>query len=353
MGKVSKIRWPKGLDTSGWEYMRTHEIEGVGRDYVRIGASDISVITGSNKYKCPARLYHHLTGYHHSFLLTETTLAGHLAEETVMKRWEGYVLGDDYQSLLNVRDGKRVRKVKKADFFLVNSEYPQLFASLDYVFVGKQFSPWTGERYLPLTPNEIKNSREQFYKLWPDGVAQQYKEQVHVQMMMGNTEVTVFHVYLDGSKYIVREIEREKELCQYIDFKSRGFAEIVASGKECVKGMAEAKELGDEKMWEAFKAMYDNVTPEPIGLDDDVDLNKELLDPAIEDLHREATEEEAGWIQSYKVAGDIIKSMQSDQNISKSKLLANIGEYERLTSEFGVFHCRRGREGKRDYVAIK
>src|SRR5690606_19011110 len=150
---ITKIKWPRGLDTNGWEQMRA-EVEGIGRDYVRIGASDVSVVTGSNRFKCPQRLFHHLTGFHHSFFITESTLAGHLAEATVMKRWEGYTPDDEYQSLMNVRDGIRLRKVRKADFFLINSKYPNLSASLDYVFVGKQYSPWTGAKYHPLTPNE-------------------------------------------------------------------------------------------------------------------------------------------------------------------------------------------------------
>lgn len=359
MAKPIKIKWPKGLDTAGWEHMRTYEIEGVGNEEItRIGASDISVVTGSNKWKCPQRLFHHLTGYHHSFLLTERTLAGHLAEPTVMKRWEGYVPDDEYQSLLNVRDGVRIRKMKKADFFLLNPKYPQLFASIDYLPVGAQYSPWTGQKYHPLTPNEIKNTTEHYYKLWPDGIAQQYKEQLHVQMMNGGTEVGLLHVYMDGCKYVVREVEYERELGEYIDHVSREFASNVSIGKVCVNGMKEAERLGDEKMAEDFKALYDSITPEAIGMSgdgkdgDNVLLAKELYEDD-NGLTKQGDETDAYHMAQYLKCNRVIKSANVYKDELKAKLLLSCEDFEGIEVGEHRMINRRAKDGKRAYFSIK
>jgi hypothetical protein len=358
-GKITRVKWPKGLDTSGWEHMRTHMIEGVGNpDVVRIGASDISVLTGSNKWKCAQRLFHHLTGYHHSFLLTETTLAGHLAEPTVMKRWEGYVHGDEYQSLLNVRDGVRVRKTRKADFFLLNSKYPNLFASLDYIPSGVQHSPWTGEKYKPLTPNEIKTTSEHYYRLWPDGIAQQYREQLHVQMMLGGTEVGLLHVYLDGRKYIVREVEYDPELGEYIQHVSGEFANVVTAGKVCVAGMREAERLGDTGMSEDFQAMYDTITPDPIGMGgdgkdgDNVLLAKELFEDS-NDIIRQGDEDDLWNMNQYLKCNSIIKKVNIYKDELKARLLLSCGEFEGIEINDRKLINRRAKEGKKAYFSIR
>src|SRR5699024_12747102 len=85
-------------------------LEGIGdTESVRIGASDVSVILGTNKWKCPARLFHHLTGFHDSFFMTERTISGHLMEDIIKRRWEALDTEDEMATLENVMEGTRLR----------------------------------------------------------------------------------------------------------------------------------------------------------------------------------------------------------------------------------------------------
>lgn len=351
--KPIKITWDK---SKSWEEMR-REMEGIDADYTRTGASDISVITGSNKYKCPQRLFYHQTGYYNSFFITERTLAGHLAEPVVMRRWEGFIPEDEQQSLLNSKNGVRLRKMKQANFFLINPEYPTLFASIDYVPVGKQYSPFTGELYHPLTPNEIKNTSYHYWKLWEDGITQQYLEQLNVQMMLGGTEVAVFHVYLDGVNYKVREVEREHELCQYLDHVSREWADKVNAGKECVRGMKEAEALGETSMWEDFKATFDIITPEPIGMSgdskdgDNVLLLKELYDDS-NGLEKIGDDKDEWAMNQYLKCNKTITKINTYKDRLKAEILLSLEDFEVLKAGERKAVFRRG-PNRRDYFSIK
>src|SRR5690606_5089253 len=110
MSKPVKITWPKNLGLEDWGRMRK-EIEGIGYDHVRIGASDVACAIGKSEWKSPARLYAHLCGAHDSFFIKETTAAGHLLEAVNAARYMAYVPGDEQQTLLNWQHGVKVRKI--------------------------------------------------------------------------------------------------------------------------------------------------------------------------------------------------------------------------------------------------
>lgn len=213
--KLTKIKW-SSKSMEDWALERKN-MEGLNSpDVVRIGASDVSVCTGSNKWKCPQRLFYHLTGYHSSFFITETTLAGHLMEKVTISRWESYVADNEQQSLENSLNGVAVRKMSKANYFLTNSEYPNCFVSLDYTPKGKQYSPFTGELYPSMMPVELKHTNNQFYLKWTDGCALQYLEQIQYQMLISNTKIALLLVLIDGVKFKVKEIESDPVKPSYL-----------------------------------------------------------------------------------------------------------------------------------------
>jgi hypothetical protein len=162
---------------------------------------------------------------------TAKSVGGHLLENVVASNWESWTPNEE-EFLLNLERSIKLRKTKKADFFLMNDEYPQLFVSVDRLHDGQTFSPFTGQEYAELTPIELKTTERDYYKLWEDGITQPYKEQVMSQMMVTGTEVAVFNVLVNGVYFHTREVEFDKVLSQFIDHETRQFAQLCIAGKQ-------------------------------------------------------------------------------------------------------------------------
>jgi len=277
MGKIKRIKWKDG-DFSEWENQRK-EMEGVGLDYdyVRIGASDISVVTGTNRWKEKRRLFMHLTGEYSNFQLSETTVSGHLLEEVIVKRWESYDKDDQQAGLTNTLRGIKVRNLEKARFFLLNSDYPDFFISLDYIPDGEQYSPFTGELYHELTPHELKHTNYNYFCQWENGITKAYYDQIQTQMLLTNTDLAVFHVLVDGVKYHVKEFARDQKRIDEIVAEVKAFCKLVRDGKDAYRGMLTAP---TEEMREAFKNIYENMLPPFEGMKDGVALADELWLPS-------------------------------------------------------------------------
>lgn len=347
-GKIEKIKWPKKINLDQWGTLR-REIEGVGNpNVVRIGASDLSVCTGTNTFKCPARLYHHLCGAHQSWFITESTASGHALEPIIAQRFEGYVPDDLEASLINFQNGFKVRKLKKADFFILNSAYPHMSASLDYVFSGKQYSPWTGSLYAPLTPIENKSTNKGYFMHWKDGITPSYYEQVQGQMLLTNTEVCVFNVLVDGVKYHVREVEADKEVQKYIVFKVNEFVERVKVGKVAYQLMQESKSQSE---YEDFKALYDQAEPNPVAMDDNLELENELHTSS--ELLKSATEEDEELMKQYLSASSQIKQLEETKTLCRIKLVKESNGFEGVESDSYRMLNRPTTKFKKGYFAIK
>lgn len=273
--KIQKIKWAKNLKLSDWAIERG-KVEGIGtQDIVRIGGSDVSVCTGSNTFKCPQRLYYHLTGLHTSFTITERTLAGHLQEPIIQQHFEAYNTTDKIKYLIDTQDKVRHRKLSKANYFLLHEDYPNSFISLDYTIEGNQFSALTGDKYVKGTPVEMKTTDKFYYMMWKDGITQAYYDQIQTQMLISGKDMCVFLVYvMDSREYKEKEFYADKERQAFIVEKVNEFAERVKVGKMALQGMSEC-EHGSED-WIGFKEIFDRATPDAVAMEDNVTLQKEL-----------------------------------------------------------------------------
>lgn len=357
--KITKIKWAKGGDMDAWGNQRL-EIEGLNHsDIVRIGASDVSVITGTNKWKCPMRLFYHLTGYHRSFFITETTLAGHKMEPVTIDRWESYVVGNEEQSLLNSLNGVKVRKMTKAKYFLLNSAYPNSFASLDYTPKGVQYSPFTGEEYPKLMPVELKHSNKQYYLKWTDGCAAQYYDQLQYQMLLTGSHISLLLVMLDGVNFKPKEIEANPDRQQYIIEQVNIFSEKVKIGKMALAGMREAEATGNKEEYESFHAIFESVTPEPVGMvssdgtdGDNVDLVKELFNDS-NGLEKMGDENDEYNLNQYLKCNNVINNIKNYKDLLKAKILISCEDFEYLKAGERKCTNRRASESKKAYFNVK
>jgi predicted phage-related endonuclease len=241
--KITKVKWAKNLTLSQWSLERK-KIEGLDNlDIVRIGASDVSVCTGSNKWKCPQRLFYHLTGYHSGFFITKKTVAGHLEESNIVQHFEAWNPDNEQQYLIDVGDKVRHRKLNKANYFLLNSDYPNSFVSLDYTVANNTFSPITGEKYPNGMPVELKTAEGFYYKMWTDGITQPYLEQIQYQMLLTGQPMALLLVFVDKEDLKVKEVYADANLQQHILSKVNEFADKVKVGKMALQGMKDRKSV--------------------------------------------------------------------------------------------------------------
>lgn len=342
---MQKINWTSNSHEA-WLSQR-RGVEGFGDvTNARFGASDVGTITGTNSYKCPNRLFLHTIGRHSSDWITETSVAGHLAEPIIATVWESWEQEKE-TALRNIQNGVKLRKTKKAEFFLLDDNYPQLFASIDRLHDGETFSPFTGNKYAELTPIEFKTTKSTYYKLWEDGITPSYYDQVQAQMMLSGTEVAVFCVWVDGAHFYVREVEFDKERAEFIDYKTREFQQICIAGKQIMDIISNPE---SHEQFDEYTAMLDDIAPESTHLDDEQALSRELF-PESNGLVK-GDEKDFQFLLDYNEAHESIKLLEDSKQLAKNNILALMKDAEVLEFNDGKVTWRRA-DGKRDYFQIK
>lgn len=343
---IKKVNWT-GSTHKEWLAQRK-ATEGIGDlNITRIGASDIGTTTGSNKWKCPNRLFRHLIGLESSEWRTAKSVAGHKMESVIANYWESWD-SDEREFLLNLELDVALRFTKKVEYFLLNTKYPQLFVSIDRLHDGTTYSPFTGELYSELTPIELKTTESTYHKLWEDGITLSYKEQVMSQMMVSETKVAVFCVLVNGAYFHVMEVDYDKSIVDKIDYETRKFAEICKAGKQILDLLKEAK---SESEADDYRAMFDQITPEPTSLDDEQLLNKEIYGNSIGLL--KGDEKHFKYILDYQQAHDNIKASEDAKQLAKNHITRLMKDAEVMEFDGGKVTWRRGGNNKRDYFSIK
>lgn len=272
---VQIINWPENQSREEWLEAR-RKIQGVGETYTRVSASDIGTITGSSKYKSKRRLFLSMAGLYHKDFITSTLVQGNIAESMVASFAEGFSTESFEDTLRNVSNGVRLQPLKQAKFFLLNDNYPHLSASLDYVPDHDVFSPWTGEKYHPLTSFEMKYINPQAYMQWKTPTTQAYFEQLQIQMGMGETKVSVFNVLRWDGNFNSFEVEFDKDVFEHLSHEAGLFATDVTRAKLLTLQIEQTDdELQKADLYAEIESLvpYDNV-------DDVVDLTNELHRPS-------------------------------------------------------------------------
>ena len=346
MSNITKIQWDNS-GHAGWLSQRK-EMEGFGSvDVVRIGASDVSTITGTNKWKCKRRLFYHLIGLHSNEWRTAKSVGGHLLESVIASNWESWV-PDEEQFLMNLESGIKERTTMKADFFLINEKYPNLFVSIDRLHKGSTFSPFTGQYYGELTPIELKSTESHYYKEWPNGITAGYYDQVQTQMMVSGSDVAVFCVLVNGFYFHAKEVEFDKERAEFIDHSVREFSTLCVAGKQIMELIGDAKS-NQEK--EEYMAMLHEIEPEALELEDEQSLTREMNPVSAGQL--KGTQEDFEYMVEYKKASDEIKALEEVKQLAKNKLTTKMKDAEDIVFDDGSRVTWRRQEGKRDYFTIK
>ena len=137
-----------------------------------LGGSDIATVMGLNKYKSSHELF-----YEKVEGATETPenismFMGKYMENSIAELWS-YWDGDLESMMKNFRENIQVRKCRKVNAYLVNPDYPHLFASVDRVITkgdaGKEgileiktISGWVSDQWLGGIPPQYLVQLQQY-----------------------------------------------------------------------------------------------------------------------------------------------------------------------------------------------
>lgn len=326
MSKITKIQW-KSSNPQDWKAQRD-EVSGIGLPHCRIGASDIATLTGNNAWKSKRRLFLSLVGLYDKTYISNDLLLGHEMEPHVAHLFEHY--NTDEETFLNNRYYRTPeRKLKEADFFLINEEFPNMFVSLDYIPDGDCFSPWTGELYGELTPIECKYIRDFVYKTWDSPIPPNYYDQLQAQLAVTGESIGVFAPRIRDGEFYPVEVERNDEYIEYLKEVTGEFGIIVTKGKilaEQIKASTDALEIHD------LNNELEDLTPiDPI--EDSEDLAKELMESGDDYLAIEPDGKEDNLIREYQMATQDEKDLKGRKHAIKAELTNIASGYAGIESD--------------------
>lgn len=250
MGNIKTIDIPYG--TPGWHEFRLNGI----------GGSECSVLFGfQDKYSCPAKLYNQKIGrYPIEQIDNEAMFWGRELESQIITKWQYYDGRNPY--IENYSKGEIKREAKRWDGFIVNDDYPHLFASIDGYFENG-FSLLTGEE-IPMGIVECKTITSQSSAHWKNGIPPGYIFQVHQYMIILEVKYAEIVLLKDGRNLDVLPIEYNQRIGDQIKETTYNFwNKRVLPGRKAYTDYLTAERI--RKVDLASKYMYEVDKLEPEG----------------------------------------------------------------------------------------
>lgn len=355
MKHIEIISWNNYKNKQEWLDARA-ELAGNFGTETRIGASEIGTITGANPWKSLRRLTLEKAGLYSKEFINDSTTMGSIMEPIVAKWWEGYDADDYEQTQRNVTNGERLRKIKQAEFFLVNHKHPHLFISLDYVAEEPYYSPLSGRLVEGITPHEAKFINPDSYRTWGEsGISLPYYQQVMIQCHVAESEFGIFlplqHM---GTKYSrifnPLEIEYNKEYAEELSQQALDFCMNVTQ----IKILKAKMELStDDLEIEQLKYEIEDLVPFDRH-EDTVDVANEMHVPHSQELKKDIEDDsaEVELIESYLQWKDNETEVKGHLNRYKAELITASDGYEGFNHKSYSVTIRGDNSAKGKYFKV-
>lgn len=230
-----------------------------------IGGSEAGTVLGINKYDSSVRLYHEKIGtIEHRTDDNERMFWGRTQEETIAKIWQ-YYDGTDDGYIENYKNNKIVRKCRSVNGYIVNPKYPWLFASLDRLInIEGGFNLITGEELKEEAVLECKNMGYWMSKVWEDGIPIYHLAQIHIYMIILETDYAEIPMLVDGAKLVVEKVMRDDILCEKIlKITESWWKDRVLPARDAREKRDIALAKGDVANAEKYDAIIQRLEPEP------------------------------------------------------------------------------------------
>lgn len=330
-----------------------------------IGASEMGTVLGLNKWRpVLAEIFHHKVG-------TETpnmennaaTVNGLYDEEKIQLYWSLYdgtergVWDNVMKYLYSTSEQKKslfVRKARRVNAYLVNSDYPYLSCSLDY-FAQKGTPSLEGVIKDNGFPVECKTLNGYYAKQWEGGIPEYHIVQANQQMIITETDYAEIPVLIDGRQFIIYPVNRNEPLCTMIIEKGKEFWDKVLEGRKLFNGIDMAYKDGDMQQAELLRGHIDSMEPEP----DDTEAYEQYMK---ERYYKEqdsiiGTVDDFDLAVKYKLIAEFVKLFNTQQQEVKNILMRKMEKEstERITFEqAGYLSFQKSKNAKyptfRNYV---
>jgi putative phage-type endonuclease len=248
-------------------HMKEHSPEWYAFRENGIGGSECAnaIGMGHPKYSCPAVLYHEKVGTHPPIQKdNERMFWGRKNEDNIAEVWKYYDNTTDGY-IENYKNKTIVRNCRNVNGYVVNPNYPWLFASLDRV-MNKE----GGINFITAEPLEqeaileCKNVGQYAANTWEDGIPMYFLIQVHEYMIVLETDYAEVAMLVDGGRLEVVKLNRDDKLCEQIIRMTKSFwYDRVVPAKEAFAKQQEADKAGNMNESEKHEAIIQHLEPEP------------------------------------------------------------------------------------------
>lgn len=350
---ITKIKWLASNNKKNWEQQRNNLL-GIGvSDVVRFGSSEIATVLGLSKWESKFAMFYRKRGFYtvekNSLKLTMGNRIEPLIAE-VMESWSGDrdVLDYDYSN------GIKHRELTCAKFFMTNTDYPFLLASLDYYTTNKYPCVFTGEYPTKGIIWETKNPAFMAYKAWENQVPDYYKVQVLQQLGVSGFDKGYVAV-LAGSDYPdLFEIPFDKEYFDYLNQECEEFGLSILKAKT-IDGFIleeEAKPTPDYSYIEDLKGMIQQLEPATDGTDATKDFLETERYPESNTLEMAGNDFDDTICERYLKATKMEGNLKVLKTELRNKLTLKMEDFEVLKTDAHKVTNRRSKSG-RNYFSVK
>jgi putative phage-type endonuclease len=230
-----------------------------------IGGSEVATILGLNKYDTVTRTFYEKIGQIPPRDFDNPKMFfGRYMEDKIADLWE-YYDGSELGWIDNYKNNKIIRKCRKINGYVVNPDYPWLFASLDRVQnVTGGINLLTGEKLTTEAVLEVKTLSYWSSQQWIDGLPISFLLQVHQYMIILETDYAEIPILKDGNSLEVEKVQRDDSLCEkIIDISKAFWYKLVVPAQEAFKKRQEAEKVGNMAEVEKYDAIIQSLEPEP------------------------------------------------------------------------------------------
>lgn len=230
-----------------------------------IGGSEVGTVLGINKYATSTQLFYEKIGdIEPSREDNERMFWGRTQEAIIADIWQ-YYDGTKDGYLENFTAGNIVRKCRSINGYVVNPEYPWLFASVDRLInIQGGFNLITGEPLQTEAILECKNMGYWSSKIWEDGMPIYHLAQIHLYMAILETDYAEIAMLVDGGDFVVEKVARDEELIKKLLLITKGFwYNRVVPAKKAIANRTQADMAGNIAESEKWEAEIQKYEPEP------------------------------------------------------------------------------------------
>ena len=232
-----------------------------------IGGSEAATVLGLDRYNTVMRIFHEKVGtIPHQNIDNAKMFFGRYMEDKIAELWQ-YYDGSDLGWIDNYKNNKIIRQCRKVNGYVVNPSYPWLFGSFDRVQnISGGINLLTGEPLKTEAVLEIKTLSYWSAQQWEGGLPVSFLIQVHIYMIILETDYAEISILKDGNTFIVEKVQRDDSLAEkIIDITKAFWQNRVLPAKEAFVKMKESEKQGNILEAEKFEGQIQHLEPEPDG----------------------------------------------------------------------------------------